>query len=399
MGRILMICAVFPPEEVTTAGMSYDLALALSKKNDVTVLRPRPSRPAGVDYSERNIDFDGFKCITLNSYTCPHSKMLPRFRESMDFGFKSAQYIKKHRDEIDYIYNAGWHLFGLYIVSKVAKRYNIPYMVPIQDVYPESLLTRGISSGIIKKLVKRFLFPLDLYTQKNAHIVRTNTMEMATYLSQTRNIPLDKYLIVYNWQNEEDFRQVSKDTKGQVFVFSYVGSINVHSNVDLIIKAYSKAETETTEMRVYGGGNQTEACKELAKHLNLNKISFGFVSRNEVPRIQSEADVMLMALPTGNGRLCMPSKLVSYMLSGKPVLASIDTDCEAAKIIKESGCGIVVEPDNVDALVAGFKEMTNTTYEERCAMGRQAREFAQNVLSKEVNLNKVIKAIEDSVCK
>lgn len=394
-----MVCAVFPPEEVTTAGMSYDLALSLSKKNDVTVLRPRPSRPAGVDYSKKNVVFDDFKCITLNSYTCPHSKMLQRFWESMDFGFKSARYIKKHRDEIEYIYNAGWHLFGLYIVSKVAKRYHIPYMVPIQDVYPESLLTKGLNYGIIKKLVKKILFPLDLYTQKNAHIVRTNSVEMASYLSQTRNIPLDKYLIVYNWQNEEDFREITGEKNRKRFVFSYVGSINVHSNVDLIIKAYAKARTDNTEMKVYGGGNQAEACKELAKQLNLDSVSFGFVSRNDVPRIQSKADVMLMALPTGNGRLCMPSKLISYMLSGKPVLASIDTDCEAAKIINESGCGIVVEPDNVDALVAGLKKMTNIPYEKRCAMGIQAREFAQKVLSKDVNLNKVIKAIEDFVCK
>lgn len=397
MGKILMVCAVFPPEEVTTAGMSYDLALALSKKNDVTVLRPKPSRPAGVDYSNRNVVFDGFKCITLNSYTCPHSKMIQRFWESMDFGFRSARYIKKHREEIDYLYNAGWHLFGLYIVSKVAKRYKIPYMVPIQDVYPESLLTRGINSGIIKKLVKRILFPLDLFTQQNAHIVRTNTVEMASYLSQTRNIPLDKYLVVYNWQNEEDFSVITDGENRKGFVFSYVGSINVHSNVDLIIKAYGEAKTENTEMRVYGGGNQTEACKDLAKQLNLDSISFGFVSRNDVPRIQSEADVMLMALPTGNGRLCMPSKLVSYMLSGKPVLASIDTDCEAAKIIQQSGCGIVVEPDNVDALVEGFKEMESIPYEKRLQMGEKARGYAQKVLSKEVNLNKVVQAFEVTV--
>lgn len=397
MGKILLVCAVFPPEEVTTAGMSYDLALALSKNHNVTVLRPRPSRPAGVDYTGKKKEFEEFKCITLNSYTCPYSKMLQRFWESASFGFKSARYIKEHRKEIDYIYNAGWHLFGLCIVSKVAKRYKIPYMVPIQDVYPESLLTRGINSGILKKLVKKILYPLDLYTQKNAQVVRTNTMEMANYLSETRKIPLDKYLVVYNWQNEDDFKVLQDKPNNDGFVFSYVGSINVHSNVDLIIKAYAKAHEENTEIRVYGGGNQTEACKELANQLKLKNISFGFVSRSDVPRIQSEADVMLMALPTGNGRLCMPSKLVSYMLSARPVLASIDTDCEAAKIIDESGCGIVVEPDNEARLVEGFKKMAAIPVEKRKEMGALARDYAQKVLSKEVNLNKVVKSIDESV--
>lgn len=397
MGNILIVSSVFPPEEVTSAGMTFDLAMVLSEKNHLTVLRPKPSRPAGVDYTGRTTEYNEFKTITIDSYTCPYSKMLNRFWESTDFGLRSAKYIIKHQKEIDFIYNSGWHLFGLFIVSVVAKWLKIPYMVPIQDVYPETLFTRGIKSNVLKNVVNGLLSPIDLFTQKNAQIIRTNTEEMAAYLSKTRKINKDKFLVVYNWQNENDFKTVENLSNPDSFVFSYVGSINVHSNVDLIIKSYGMVAAGRTEMRIYGGGNKTDECKELAKKLNLAKVSFGYVARNDVPRVQAEADVLLMALPTGNGRLCMPSKLVSYMLSAKPVLASIDIDCEAARIIKESGCGIVVNPDDTVALADGMKRIIEIPFIKRCEMGSRAREYAQRVLSKEVNLKKVKDEIEKIV--
>ena len=394
MGNILLVCSVFPPEEVTSAGMSVDLALALSEENNVTVLMPRPSRPAGIDYSGKILEYNEFNCITLKSYTCPYSKILNRFWESVDFGIRSARYIIKHRKSIDYVYNDGWHLFGLYIVARVCKKYKIPYMIPIQDVYPESLFTKGINSPVFQSFVNAILSPLDRYAQKNADVIRTNTNEMAAYLSSTRKIPIDKYLIVYNWQNEDDFKDYKESHSHDRTIFSYVGSINVHSNVDLLIKAFVKADVKNSELRIYGGGNQCETCKNIVKQLGANNVSFDRVSREDVPKIQAEADVMMLALPAGNGRLCLPSKLISYMLSAKPVIASFDTDCDAAKIIYESKCGVVVEPDNLDCLIEGIKQVAYLSLEEKRGMGQRAKEYATTVLSKECNLSKVVSAID-----
>lgn len=394
MGNILLVCSVFPPEEVTSAGMSVDLALALSEKHNVTVLRPRPSRPAGIDYSGKILEYNEFNCITIESYTCPYSKMLNRFWESVDFGIRSARYIIKHRNSIDYVYNDGWHLFGLYIVARVCKKYRIPYMIPIQDVYPESLFTRGINSPIFQSIVNFILSPLDRFAQKNADVIRTNTNEMAAFLSSTRKIPLEKYLVVYNWQNERDFKKYEITLSHDRIIFSYVGSINVHSNVDLLIKAFVKADINNSELRIYGGGNQCDICKNIVKQLGVNNVLFDRVSREDVPKIQAEADVMMLALPAGNGRLCLPSKLVSYMLSAKPVIASIDTDCAAANIIYESKCGVVVEPDNLDSLIDGIEHVAKLSQEEKRTMGQRAREYAITVLSKESNLSKVVSAID-----
>lgn len=391
--HILIISAVFPPEQVTSAFLNYDLAHELAKKYDVTVLRPYPTRPIGATFETTDVNDNTFQTILIDSYTHPESELIGRYKEAIDFSNKSVDYLRTHHKEIDFVYNDGWQLFGLYIIAKACVKYNIPYIVPIQDIYPECLLTKGGYPGIVKKMIRIALMPFDKYYQKKAHRVRTISDEMADYLSRTRGIDRDHYLVVNNWQNDEDFMTLPKQTQNEKVVFAYVGSINVHANVDLMIKAFAEANIPDSELRIYGGGNQKESCQSLVKELGLTNVSFGFVSRNEIPKVQAESDVLVLALPTGNGNLCLPSKLTSYMLSGKPVLASVDQDSSTKRILEGYNCGITVAPDNQDLLAKAFVDYGKMSREKRAEMGKNSRDYAINNLTREINLNKVVQAI------
>ena len=396
MKKIVIISAVFPPEQVTSAFLNYDLAKALAKEYKVTVLRPKPTRPIGATFQEGWSDPD-FETVLIDSYTHPESELIGRFKESNDFGQKSVAYIKDHHKEIDFVYNDGWQLFGLYRVAKVCKKYEIPYMVPIQDIYPECLLTKSHIPGFVKKIIEGCLLPIDKYYQKHAFRVRTISDEMADYLSKTRNISRDKYLVVNNWQNDDDFKKLPETTKNDKLFFEYVGSINVHANVDLMIKAFAEANIPNSEFRIYGGGNQKEACQQLVKDLELTNVAFGFVSRNEIPAVQAAADVLILALPTGNGNLCLPSKLTSYLLSGKPVLASVDQNSSTKRILDGEGCGKTVVPDDKDALIEGFRFFAGLTKEECEKMGNRSKVYALSNLTREVNLSLVIESIKKAL--
>ena len=96
--RIVIISAVFPPEPVTSATLNYDLAAELAKENEVVVLKPRPSRPAGFDFSQqKNLsNNNSFKEIILDSYVHPTSSFWGRMKESLSFGNACAHYLKEH---------------------------------------------------------------------------------------------------------------------------------------------------------------------------------------------------------------------------------------------------------------------------------------------------------------
>lgn len=398
MEKILIISAVFPPEQVTSALLNYDLAKELSKKYEVMVLRPYPTRPIGASFESTEVDDKSFTTILIESYTHPQSELIGRFRESIDFGRRSAAYIKKHHNEIDFVYNDGWQLFGLYIVARVCKKYGIPYMVPIQDIYPECLLTSHRYPSLVRRLIKGILLPIDRYYQKHAACVRTISDEMQDYLSTTRKVDVRNYLVVNNWQNDDDFlKEYPERTDDGNIVFAYVGSINQHANVDLAIRAFAEAAIPGSEFRIYGGGNQKDECVKLVKNLGLTNVLFDQVSRNKVAYVQSQADVLVFALPKGNGNLCLPSKMTSYMLSGKAILASVDEDSASARIINTQKCGIVVSPDEItqlkDAFVS-FSRMSDCTIK---GMGENSKKYAMKELTREVNLKIVVERIKKSI--
>ena len=398
MKNILIVSAVFPPEQVTSAYLNYDLAHELAKEYEVIVLRPYPTRPIGAIFESADLEDKSFKTILIDSYTHPQSKLIGRFRESIAFGKKSAVYIKAHHKEIDFVYNDGWQLFGLYIVAKACKKYGIPYMVPIQDIYPECLFTNRNYPSILKACINGVLMPIDKYYQKHAACVRTISEEMRDYLSETRGVEKVNYLVVNNWQNDADFlKEYPKRGDDGKIIFAYVGSINEHANVDLMIKAFAEATIPNSEFRIYGGGNKKEYCVNLAKELGLNNVIFDQVSRDKVAFIQSQANVLVLALPKGNGNLCLPSKMTSYMLSGKPILASVDEDSATTRYIREADCGFSVKPDDIESIKEGFIEFAKLSKESLNKKGENSKTYSLQHLTRAANLNLVVEKIKEII--
>ncbi len=378
--------------------MTYDIAKELAKFYNVTVLHPRPTRSIGARFENPELSREPFEIILVDSYTCPGSRLIGRMKESISFSKTCVKYIKAHKGEVDFIYNGAWQLFGVHMVAKTAVKYKIPYLITVQDIYPESLLTGHHYPLVVEKLVKMVFLPMDKYYTSHAVKVRTISDEMAVYMSETRHLPRNHYVIMNNWQNDEDFEDLLEKEKEETrFVFIYVGSINVHANVDLIIKAFHEARLENAVLRIYGSGNRKEQCMALVQELGDKRITFGMVSREEVPVTQAKADVTVFALPKGNGGICLPSKMTSYMLSGKPILASIDKGSIAERYINEAQCGFAVEPDNIEALAEGFKMFSKMDKATLDQMSKNSRRFAEENLTRKVNLPKVIEIIESAI--
>lgn len=398
MGKKLIIASVFPPDAVTSAYLNIDLANSLSKDGEVTVIRPFPSRPKGVTYTDKDIkQYDNFETVLVDSYRCPSSKVLGRFRESISFGRACQKYIEEHHDEIDFIYNHSWHLFGYNMVAKAAVRYGIPYMVVVQDIYPESLFTSRSMPGVVKSLIMKTLGRLDRYTLMNAARVRTISEEMRAYLIKTRGLDAKKVYAVDNWQDDSYHFYKPMAEKPNPFVFEYLGSINSHSNVDLIIRAFAKAQLSDAELRIFGGGNKKDECVHLVKDLGLNNVRFDYVQRDDVPQVQADASVLVLALSKGNGAFSLPSKVTSYMLSGRPILASVDVESATTRYINNAKCGIAVPPADEEALAQAIKTLYSMPSEELAEMGANARKFAETHLTRDYNLNIVINHIKEII--
>jgi len=398
--KILIITASFPPEPLVTSILSHDIAKKLSENNEVTVLCPKPTRPFGVDYKTHSFhdnDFS-FKRIQLFSYTSPQFSLLGRFRESYSIGKSCQSYIKKNHSNIDVLYVNTWPLFGQFFVVKAAKKFDLPVVIHIQDIYPESLLGKLL---IFRNLFFNLLLPIDKYIQQYAVKVITISQSMKSLLIKTRDLEEEKVDVVYNWQNEDKFiefrRNKEKKSRNSLFTFMYLGSLNVTAAVHILIMAFSKAGLTNARLIIAGDGPEKKNLIALSMTYPNTNIEFWEAQAERVPEIQDQADILLLNLSKGAAQFAMPSKLPAYLFSQKPIIASVDEDSDVAKSIISANCGWIIPPENVEQLAKNMRNATSIPSVQLEIYGKNGFDFAMKTLSKKTNLQKVVTIIENSI--
>lgn len=391
--KVLILSAVFPPEPVVSANLSNDTACALSERNTVTVLSPKPSRPFGFHFTGEPLHFN-FKHIQVGSYICASSSIIGRFKESYSFGKHCYRYIADNHQNIDVIYANTWPLMAQYYAVKAANKFNIPIIIHVQDIYPESL-SKKLPFG--KSFFNRILLPLDKYLLSHSTKVIAISEKMKEHLKLTRKINEDKIEVVRNWQDESAYLNFSQAISNKLFTFMYLGSISPAAGVDLLIHSFHKADLKNAQLIIAGNGSDREHCIEIASHYENVNIHFIDALMDLVPSIQSTSDILILPLKKGIGLTASPSKLPSYMFSAKPVIACVDEDSDTANVITSTNCGWVIPPEDQNSLIKIMNIVAGLSGEELQQKGLNGFKYAIEHFSKRNNLKKLSDTINETI--
>ncbi len=92
--------------------------------------------------------------------------------------------------------------------------------------------------------------------------------------------------------------------------------------------------------------------------------------------VLASADVLTAVIEAEAGEFSVPSKVLSYLCAGRPIILSAPRDNLAARILEESGAGTVVEPGDLDGFVSAAKAYLDDS-EKAQAAGRAGRAYAE----------------------
>lgn len=398
MTYTLVISPLFPPEPVVSARLSADISIDLRDKGyNIIVLKQKPSRPFGFNFEKSTNKSFGIKEVVLNSHICPQSNLLGRIWESISFGNHSAKYVIKHHDEINCIYANTWPMFAQKKIVKIAKKYSIPCIVHIQDIYPESYTNK--IAPFFRDITYKILLPIDKFVLKNASYIIAISNNMKDHLSSTRNIDRAKIAVISNWQDEYEFLKhresyKNKHKENEKFIYMYLGNIGPVAGVDFLIDSFAEANIENTCLVIAGSGSMKEiAMKQASKYKDAD-IQFWDVSNGKVPEIQDKGDVMLLPIKKGAAISSIPSKLPAYMFSAKPIIGCLDEDSDTAKAIIDAGCGWALEPENKEELIETMRKVKNLSPDELKIDGEKGFQYAMRHFSKIQNIKVIVKIIE-----
>lgn len=408
--HFLVVSAVFPPEPVVSSQTSAQVVQALVERgHDVTVIAPFPNRPAGKLYPgysrrlfQREKNRTGYEVLRCFSTLSGESSMLSRFLENVSFGITSSL-AALMAPQPAVIYSNTWPIFATALIWLVAWLRRIPMIVSIQDVYPESLIAqqRLCTDGWVAGWLRR----IDGFVARRCRAVIVISPPFASIYAQQRGVASERIHIVPNWLDSDTVEPADPhraDVRAKYNILPeahlavYGGNIGVAAGVETLIESIRYLEDDSSfHLLVAGEGSQLLACQNLAQQLSSNRVTFYAPwPEDETSSVLSAADFLILPTKGQQSLASVPSKLITYMLSAKPVLALAWADSDLANIVEQSGCGWVIEPDRPDLLAAQIKHVMAIDARELYQRGLAGRQYALANFSKEVCLPKVIDILE-----
>lgn len=399
--NIVIVTALYPPEPVVSAQLSFDIANLLTEKgHQVTVICPYPTRPLGFDFG----DFKYKNCISkkqndlinvvhVPSYVSPQSRLLKRLWESLSFGFHSTRYIKQNLADADVIYANTWPLLGQWILTKGLKKIKIPLVLHIQDIYPESLLEK--LPEFINKLFSNLLINFDRKIALRSTLLVVVSDNMKEIYQTSRKILKNKILLIQNWQDESFFINNNQITNTDIFTFMYLGNIGPVASVDSLINAFGNARLPNSQLIIAGSGSEKKNCQNIASKLGLSNVIFCNIPTGleAVAQMQKKADVLLLPTKKSAAMSSVPSKLIAYMFSARPIIATVDLRSDTANAIKNAKCGWIGEPESINWLSKKMEEVSQLPKLNLISLGKNGLEFGLNNYSKSYSCEKLCNAI------
>jgi len=299
------------------------------------------------------------------------------------------------RDGLDVVYANVWPLFGQRLIVQAAEALGVPVVLHVQDVYPESLVTKV--PPWLYRVGAPMLKAMDSTVVKRCAAVVLISERISLAYTRSRNVKNRAY-VVRNWVDAEPFSIPYNRSEvcsrygvpSDCFTFMYLGNLSALSGLDVAIRAFAKVASQKRQFVIIGEGSAKESCQRLVQDMGLANVLFrSEPDPQKVAQLQSMADVFLLTTKKGGAISSTPSKCISYMLSAKPIVAAVDPESDVADDLRNACCAWLCPPEDVESFANAMLIAESTPAVQRLEMGRSARDYALRNFSRQVGLQEL----------
>ena len=397
--HILIYSYNYHPEPIGIAPLMTELAEGLVKRgHQVRVITGMPNYPQREIYDEYRGKWyvtEQTNGVTIQrSYLRIKSKpnLIDRLLLELSFVFTSLpQALKGGRPDV--IILTVPPLLGTLPVTILGWLYNCPVVLNVQDILPEAAVRIGLLKN---KWMIRTLAALEKFAYRSAHTISVIADGFRENLVN-KGVPVNKIVCIPNWVNVNFIYPLPKQNNSWIsshqldgkFVVLYSGNIALTQGLETVIEAAVCLRHIREIVFVIVG--ESIALQRLQKYCLLNGadnvLLLPLQPREKLPEMLAASDVGLIVQKRNVISFNMPSKIPLLLASGRPIVGSVPASGTAAKAIKISGGGIIVEPESPDAMAAAVHDLyANPTLGAR--LGNAGRQFAEENYSLEQALNR-----------
>jgi glycosyltransferase involved in cell wall biosynthesis len=246
---------------------------------------------------------------------------------------------------------------------------------------------------IMERFVYRKANCITVHSEKNKlHVARRGgkrVIVMPNMVDTEFIKPMEKY---------NSFRE--EHGLGDKFVVSFAGTMGYSQDLDVVLECAKLLERyEDILFLLVGDGVEKKRLETKAKKMKLGNVKFlPMQPKHRYPYVLAASDVSLVTLKKEVKTPVVPSKILSIMASGRPVVGCMNLNGDAPELIEEAQCGYCIEAENSEKLAEVILEL----YKDRKKLkefGKNGREFAEKNLSKRVITEKYEKLFMELIDK
>jgi glycosyltransferase involved in cell wall biosynthesis len=235
----------------------------------------------------------------------------------------------------------------------IAWRHRTQCCLSVQDLFPQNAVDLGLLKN---KMAILFFEALERLAYRAAGAVVVHSEGNRAHIV-ARGKPADQVHSLPNWvdtnvirpaERHNDFRR--EHHLQQEFIVSFAGAMGWSQGLEVVIEAARLLAREPDLLfLLIGGGTQRERLGRLAEGLP-NVRFLPMQSQEKYPSVLAASDACLVTLRPEVATPVVPSKLLTIMSAGRPVLASVPLAGDAPRIVNDAACGFVVPPGDAQAL-------------------------------------------------
>lgn len=323
----------------------------------------------------RSQDVDGVPFVYIR--TRNYEGMKGESLSFIDF-YKNLKKEYKKYPKPDLIIAAMPQPLSCLIGIKLAKKFKVPYITSIVDLWPLSIVEYAHMSRFNPAIVALYKYEKWVY-KKSDQLVFTweGAYDYIIDKKWDKKIPRSKFNYINIgvnlktfYENRDKYIVDDPDLKTDKFVVMYCGSVRTANDIGTIVSCAEllskKGYSDKIEFIIYGEGPDKDVLIQRCKDNNITNVKFkGFIDKKYIPYVLSQSDLNILNLlqaatqKYGNSS----NKLFEYLATGNPVIANIDEG--KYPIISKYKCGKIVKSGDVEAYVNAILYFYNLPEKEK----------------------------------
>lgn len=393
--KILYIATSFP-EPSKGATIYTDLAEALHEAgHEITVAVSEQSK------NQKNTDlgtergFSVLRVVTGNYYDV---NLLEKGITSLKIPILMKKYIRQYlkNKKFDVVLFESPPTTNVDLIEWAKKEFDCPAYLMLKDIFPQNALDLGIMTK--RNPIYYYFLSKEKKLYKVANIIGVMSEANKKYLLENNQIDENKLELFPNTKklvetvpthNYEMRNKLNIPSDATLFLFG--GNMGKPQNIKLLSQAIIEFQNDSEVFFLFvGRGTERKRLEETIKQYNIsNALVLDNLPRNEYEKITVESDVGLIMLDPNFTIPNFPSRILSYMEYGKPVLAATDEISDIGDLIVNGRFGRWVSGKDEKAFYEAINEFKSLDLRNEMASN------SRKVVEEQFNLNMSVKILEN----